>query len=110
MSKKFKVPWVLSNKRIDDEDYNVAFDAAQKHGKQLSKAEGDLFVARDLAETLQSYLAETHIDECFTACSIVDLIEKRINKARQRLDRHNTQHTNLFIAYFDLKGTGGAND
>ena len=91
---KFKIPWVLSNKKIDDEGYIAAHDAAIKHEKLLSKAESDLFVARDLAETLQGYLGETHIDECFTAGSIVDLIEKRINKARDLLDGHSTQHTN----------------
>ncbi len=105
--KQFKVPWVLSNKRIDDEGYEAAFKASQKHGKRLSKAEGDLATARDLAETLQSYLAETHIDECFTAGSIVDLIEKRINKARDLLDGHSSQYHNLFVAYFDLKAAGG---
>ena len=105
--KKFKVPWVLSNKRIDDEGYESAFKASQKHGKHLSKAECDLTMARDLAETLPSYLAETHIDECFTACSIVDLIEKRINKARDLLDGHSSQYHNLFVAYFDLKAAGG---
>ena len=108
MSKKFEIPWVLSNKRIDDEGYEAAFKASQKHGKCLSKAESDLATARDLAETLQSYLAETHIDECFTAGSIVDLIEKRINKARDRLDGHSSQYHNLFVAYFDLKVEGGA--
>ena len=100
----FEIPRALSRDRIEDEDYNAAYDAARKHQKQLRKAESNLFVARDLTETLQGYLGETHIDECFTAGSIVDLIEKRINKARRQLDRHNTEHTNLFIAYFDLKG------
>ena len=104
MSKKYKVPESLCGKDLSDENHSAIRRAANKHGKQLSKAEGDLFVARDLAETLQSYLSETHIDECFTACSIVDLIEKRINKARTLLDSHSRRHTNLFVAYFDLKG------
>ena len=34
---------------------------------------------------------------------IVELIEKRINKARTLLDSHSRRHTNLFVAYFDLK-------
>jgi len=88
--KKFKIPWVLSNKRVEDEGYEAAFKASQKHDKLLRKAEGNLTMARDLAETLQGYLGETHIDECFTAASIVDLIEKRINKARDLLDGHSS--------------------
>ena len=104
MSKKYEVPESLCGKDLTNENHTASLRAADKHGKQLSKAENDLFVARDLAETLQSYLAETHIDECFTACSIVDLIEKRINKARRLLSSHSRRHSNLFTAYFYLKG------
>ena len=101
MSKKFKVPWFLSNKRIDDEDYNVAFKAAQKHGKRLSKAEGDLATARDFCETLRGHLIE---EEAYTEVTIVKHIEKLIRKASNRLDRHGRWYSNLFVAYFDLKG------
>ncbi len=73
MSKKFKIPWILGYKKLDDESYMAAHNAADKHAKQLSKALSDLFVARDLAETLRGYLGESHINECFTAESIVDL-------------------------------------
>ena len=104
MSKKYEIPESLYGKDLTDESHTAVLRAADKHGKQLSKAENDLATARDLAETLQSYLSETHIDECFTACSIVDLIEKRINKARDLLSSHSRRHTNLFTAYFDLKG------
>jgi hypothetical protein len=36
------------------------------------------------------------------------MIEKRIDKARDRLDRAEIQYDNLFMAYFDLKRNGGA--
>jgi len=42
--------------------------------------------------------------EIYTADAVVTIIEKRIVKARARLDRHSTRHNNLFVAYFDLKG------
>ena len=103
MSKKYEVPESLCGKDLCDENHTAIRRAANKHGKQLSKAENDLATARDLAETLQSYLGETNIDECFTAGTIVELIEKRINKARTLLDSHSRRHTNLFVAYFDLK-------
>ena len=108
MSKKFEIPWVIARERVEDEDYNAAYNGARKHGKHLRKAEDDLMVARDLAKTLRGFLGETHIGECFTANTVVDLIEKRIDKAHQRLDRHGTRHNNLFVAYFDLKAEGGA--
>ncbi len=73
MSKKFEIPESLCGKDLTNENHTAILRAADKHGKQLSKAEGDLFVARDLAETLRGYLGESHINECFTAESIVDL-------------------------------------
>ena len=103
MSKKFKIPWVLNSERVGDEDYETAFKAAQKQDKLLRKAESDLSTARDLAVTLRGFLAETHNGECFTADTVVDLIEKRIDKALDRLDSHCGQYHNLFVAYFDLK-------
>ena len=104
MSKKFEIPQAISRDRFNDVDYLDCYSAARKHGKQLNKAEWDLEVARDLTETLRGYLAETEIGECYTAGTVVKLIENRICKARTRLDRHETDHKNLFIAYFDLKG------
>ena len=104
MIKKYEIPEMSRGADLLDEDFSAAYDAARKHAKQLNKAGYDLEVARDLTETLRGYLCETHIGECFTAGTIVELIEKLICKARERLDRHETTHNNLFIAYFDLKG------
>jgi len=101
--KKFKIPWVLSNKRVEDEGYEAAFKAAQKHGKRLSKAEGDLATARDFCETLRGHLIE---EEAYTEITVVEHIEKLICKARDRLDGHSSQYHNLFVAYFDLKAEG----
>ena len=108
MSKKFEIPWVIARERIEDEDYNAAYDGARKHGKQLSKAEGDLMVAYDLARVLKDSLHEGDDDRCLTGATVIGEILRRLNKMRSRLDRHGTQHNNLFIAYFDLKAAGGA--
>ncbi len=110
MSKKFEIPWVLSSKRVEDEGYEAAFKASFKQGKRLSKAESDLTTARDLAVTLRGFLCndntDGNIDECYTADTVVALIEKRIEKARDCLDSHSGQYHNLFVAYFDLKAEG----
>ena len=113
MSKKFKIPWVLSSKDIGDESFMAASRAADKHGKHLEKAGTELSIAIDLAVTLRGCLTSENtydgiIDESFTANTVVQLIENRIRKARDRLEAHGGRHSNLFVAYFDLKAAGGA--
>ena len=105
---KFEVPEVLSRGRIQDEKYEVLYGAVLKHRKHLSKAEDDLMVAKDLATVLERSLGETHDDHCMTAATVVKQIAKRLDRARSCLDRHGRRHSNLFVAYFDLKAEGGA--
>ena len=104
MSKKFKVPKVLSRERYENENYIATWMAAGKHGKHLNKAEDDLMTATDLAKTLKESLDASHDSLGYRAATVVSEIIKQLNKAYSRLDRHDTQHRNLFIAYFDLKG------
>ncbi len=101
MSKKFKIPKVLNRDRMEDQDFTDCWKAADKHAKQLTKAETELSVARDLSETLLGHLASSEAGAEYT---VVELIEKRICKARDLMDRHSRAHDNLFVAYFDLKG------
>ena len=112
MSKKFKIPWVLSSKDISDESFMAASRAADKHGKHLEKAGTELSIAIDLAVTLRGFLTsennDENIDESFTADTVVQLIEKRLRKARDRLEAHSGRHNNLFVAYFDQQAAGGA--
>ena len=113
MSKKFEIPWVLGSKDIGDENFMATSRAADKHGKHLSKAESDLSIAIDLAATLRGFLTNENtddgiIDESFTANAVVQQIENRIRKVRDRLEAHSGRHNNLFVAYFDLKAAGGA--
>ena len=108
MSKKFAIPEALRGRDIADENFMATFTAADKYGKHLSKAEANLTEAHHLAATLRGFLCnedtDPELDECITADTVVELIEKSINKARDLLSRHSTRHRNLFVAYHDLKG------
>lgn len=103
MSKKYEIPEAISRERMHDEEYVACYEASWKHQKQLKKAEDEISTARDFCETLRGHLIE---EEAHTEVSVVEHIEKLISKARDRLDRHGRGHTNLFIAYFDLKEGG----
>ncbi len=108
MSKKFKIPNVLSRERCENQNYIATWMAAGKHGKHLNRAADDLMAATDLAKTLMESLDASHDSLGFRAATVVNEIIKRLDKAYSRLDRHDTQHRNLFIAYFDQQAAGGA--
>jgi protein-L-isoaspartate O-methyltransferase len=55
----------------------------------------------DFCKTLCGHLIE---EEAFTEVTVVEHIETLIRKARNRLERHERWYSNLFVAYFDLKG------
>ncbi|MCH7982007.1 MAG: hypothetical protein IID59_10935 [Proteobacteria bacterium] len=101
MSKKFKIPEVLGPHRLEDQAFIDCWTAANKHAKKLTKAETEISVARDLCETLLGHLESSEAGVEYT---VVELIEKRIAKARDLISSHSRAHDNLFIAYFDLKG------
>jgi hypothetical protein len=35
--------------------------------------------------------------------TVLKVVERKLNKALDRLDRHDTRHRNLFFAYFELE-------
>ena len=104
MSKKFKIPKAISRDRVEDQAFTDCWKAARKHGKHADKAHSELMVAWDTALVLKGFLNETHIAECMQAATLVEQIEQRVSKAYEWVDKQSTQHSNLFIAYFDLKG------
>ena len=108
MSKKFKIPEAVSWDRSGDEDYDAACQAAYKHSKHLRKSEGHLIIMYDLAIVLKNSLNKGDDERCETGVTVIGEIIKRLDKMRARLEEHGNRHSNLFVAYFDLKAEGGA--
>lgn len=55
--------------------------------EQLTKAADDLMTAWDLCSVLHGYMcANDHCERCVKAAGVVDLIERRVEKARDRID------------------------
>ena len=100
--KGFYIPNVITEEgyRANPEFFSAAFG----HAKNLSKAKRLLGEALDLTKLMSVALSgesRNRFVQAETACRI---IEKKLGKAYERIERHDIHHSNLFLAYFDLKG------
>lgn len=99
--KGFYIPDMISDKR-NLPDMEI-FDAASEHAVHLTEAErlvGDaMHLVRMMAEALGQE-GDRRAEQTNVACNA---IEKKLSKAYNRIDKHDRRHTNLFLAYFDLK-------
>lgn len=59
----------------------------KKSAEQLTKAADDLLVAWELCKVLHGYLCTRadHCDACDAASTVVELVGKRVEKARDRI-------------------------
>ena len=95
------IPDFLSDERYDYKQ--ESFSAATDHAKHLTKAQALVGDAMHLVRMM----AEAGCDEgdrramqIEAACNV---IEKKLRKAYNGIDKHDRRHTNLFLAYADLK-------
>lgn len=91
---------------LKDADYASdaeLYAAANEHARDMHKAEGNLHDALNLARVLAASVSEIGDSRAVQVETVLKFVERKINKALNRLDRHDRRHTNLFFAYFDLK-------
>lgn len=99
--KGFYIPNVISDDR--DGARQEYFSAATDHAKHLGKAQQLLGEALNLVSLMSAALSEQgdrRAMQTETACKV---IEDKLSEAYNRIDKHDRRHTNLFLAYFDLK-------
>ena len=80
------------------------FSAAFGHAEDLQKAKLLLDEALELATLMSVGFCDAGDYRLMQTETICKVIEKKLRKARNRIDRHDRCHTNLFLAYFDLNG------
>lgn len=104
--KAFYIPDILSDKRYDS--HREAYSAANEHARHLRKAEGNLDDVFNLVRVLLASIGDEGDSRAMQAETVLKIVERKLNKALNRIDRHDRRHTNLFLAYFDLKDKGGS--
>ena len=92
--------------REDRGDYNAdpeAHDSAADSADYLYKAQGQIGDAMNLAGLLLASLEDQGDRRAMQIHTVVTVIEEKLTKAYNRLDRHEANHTKLLLAYTNLK-------
>jgi hypothetical protein len=95
----FYVPDALS-----DRSYNTdmeLYDAADEHARHLRRAQRHIEDVFNLVGVLRASLGDEGDSRAMQADTVLKVVERKLNKALNQLDRHATRHRNLFFAYFD---------
>ena len=98
---EFYVPDVLSDKH--DDTNSEAYALAAEHARHLYKAQGLLGEALNLAGLMLASLVDEGDSRAMQTDTALKVIEKKLMKAYNRIDKHDRHHTNLFLAYFNLR-------
>lgn len=99
--KGFYIPDVISGKR--DSSGQEYFSAAFEHSKHLTKAQALVGDAMHLVRMMSEARCGEGDRRAMQTNVACDVIEEKLRKAYNRIDKHDRRHTNLFLAYFDLK-------
>lgn len=97
----YYIPDFLCDK--DDAADPLLSEAADADSKDLREAQGLLDEAANLVAVLLASMEQECDARAAQAETVLTIVEKKVNQAHNRIDRHEIRHTNLFLAYFELK-------
>lgn len=103
--RSFYVPDLLSDKHYDTDPKASA--AAEDHAGHLRDAERLLCETQDLVGLMRAAIGDECDARAMQSDTALKIIEKKLRKAHIRVNKHDRRHTNLFLAYFDLKEETG---
>ena len=99
--KSFYIPDMLDERHPPNMEI---FKAASDHAVHLTEAELLVADAMHLVRMMSTALGQEgdrRAEQTDAACKV---IERKLSKAYNRIDKHDRRHINLFLAYFDLRG------
>ena len=100
--RSFYVPDLLSDKNHDTDPQ--AYAAAGDHAQHLRNAERLVCQAEDLVGLMRAAIGDESDARAMQADTALTVIEKKLRRAHSCINKHDRRHSNLFLAYFDLKG------
>ena len=75
------------------------------HARHLRRAQRRLEDVLNLAGVLRTSIGDEGDSRAMQAETVLKIVERKLHKALNQLDRHDSRHANLFFAYFDLVDT-----
>jgi hypothetical protein len=91
---------------LGDDDYEpepVLYDAAYEQTEPQREAMGLLDDAENLLSVLRDAIEDDGDSRAMQVEAVLEVVRKKLNKAHTRIDRQESRHRNLFLAYFELK-------
>ncbi|MEO1247626.1 MAG: hypothetical protein AAFX56_18270 [Pseudomonadota bacterium] len=101
---EFYVPDLLA-----DADYHprpALFSAAEAYGRRLQKADRHVDEALLLSQVLRGSMCDDSDGRAMQVDTVLKIVEKKLRKAHLQIDRYETSHLNLFMAYMELRESG----
>ena len=106
--KRFDIPNLLSDTRYDTDLLTRA--AAKDHASDLIRTERKLDEALNLVGLMLAAIGDLSDARAMQTETGLNAIEKKLRRARNCLDKHDTRHLNLFLAYVDLRKSIGESE
>ena len=104
----YYVPDLLSDKDYDPD--RQAYAAAEGYATHLRDAERLLNDALNLVGLMLAAIGDDCDSRAMQSETTLKIIEKKLRKMHRRIDRHDRRHTNLFLAYCDIKDQAKGRD
>jgi hypothetical protein len=99
---EYYIPDVRSDK--DYEPDPELIEAADAHTEGQREAMALLDEAENLVAVLLASMGDEGDSRAMQAEAVLKVVKKKLKKAHVRIDRQDSRHRNLFVAYFELKG------
>ncbi len=97
----FYVPDVMSDRSYETDA--ELYDTAGEYARHLRRAQRRLEDVLNLAGVLRASIGDEGDSRAMQAETVLKIVERKLHKALNQLDRHDSRHRNLFFAYFDLQ-------
>ena len=104
----YYVPDLLSDKDYDPD--RQAYTAAEDHATHLRDAERLLNDVLNLVGLMLAAIGDDCDSRAMQSEIALTIIEKKLRKTHRRIDRHDRRHTNLFLAYCEIKDQAKGSD
>jgi hypothetical protein len=98
---EYDIPDLLKDRSYEPDP--ALYDAAHAHTEAQREAMALLDDAENLLAVLLASIEDDGDSRAMQAEAVLKIVRKKLRKAHTRIDRQESRHRNLFLAYFELK-------